>query len=60
MKSSPQIDYWFLGLLSPAAFAMGIEKLLHFEAYDEGVSLWFAGGTLPIAGSFIMMTLGKA
>ncbi|XP_045030700.1 ABC-type organic anion transporter ABCA8 [Daphnia magna] len=57
--ATPTWLYWFLGLISPTGFALGMDKALLLEiTTPNGVtvdSLWEGPG-LPLAGSYIMLS----
>lgn len=51
--------FWALGLLSPCAFALAIDKVILFDFSASGLtydSIWDGEG-LPFAGSLIMITV---
>ncbi|XP_046440757.1 ABC-type organic anion transporter ABCA8-like [Daphnia pulex] len=57
--ATPKWLYWFLALISPTGFALGMDKALLLEiTTPTGVTvdtLW-AGPGLPLAGSYIMLS----
>merc|ERR1712142_769821 len=51
--------YWALGLLSPCAFSLALDKVILFDFSKHGLSIsnMWEGPGLPFAGSLIMISV---
>eukprot|EP00095_Tigriopus_kingsejongensis_P007733 maker-scaffold200_size264178-snap-gene-0.10 protein:Tk07733 transcript:maker-scaffold200_size264178-snap-gene-0.10-mRNA-1 annotation:"atp-binding cassette sub-family a member 5" len=57
LAGSPEIIFWLLSLLSPTAFAMGVDKLMFFDLESRPLDLWDPADTVPVAGVMIMLAV---
>ncbi|XP_053367229.1 ATP-binding cassette sub-family A member 5 [Clarias gariepinus] len=58
MKDFPQLAVWFLCLLSPSAFSIGIAQVVYLEAQEDGaVFSTLANGPHPLYVPLLMLCL---
>ncbi|XP_059079473.1 cholesterol transporter ABCA5-like isoform X1 [Tigriopus californicus] len=57
LSGSHEIIFWLLGLLSPTAFAMGVDKLMYFDLESKQLDLWDPADSIPVAGVMIMLAV---